>query len=292
VRYLRARQWDFAKAEAMLRATLDWRLSFKPHALTWADVEREAATGKLFVSPHPDIDGRPVVIMRPRHENSRDREGQLRLLVYVLEVASRRADAAVMAAATTSGNANNAPFSSSDSTAPVFPSQAASSALPDGKMCWLVDFERYGLSNAPPIRTALATMEILQNHYPERLGKSICWRAPSLFSVTWKAVGPLVDPVTRQKIAFVEDAAAVGRHFDPEHVEECCGGLKKGELFEREKYGEAMRREEEEREKERLRGEAAYPGGFLPSGSSDASAASLVALAGAAARSGSLGGAM
>lgn len=265
VRYLRARQWDLAKAEAMLRATLKWRLDFRPHDLTWRDVEREACTGKLFVSPHPDIDGRPVVVMRPRHENSRDRDGQLRLLVYVLEVGSRRADAAVSAAAAAAASS---------------PSPSSSSHLPDGKICILIDFERYGLSNAPPIRTALATLEILQSHYPERLGKSICWRAPALFSVTWRAVGPLVDPVTRQKIAFVDDAASVEEHFDPEHVEECCGGRRKGELFEKEAYAAAMQREEGEREAARAKADRAYPGGFLPSGSSDASAASLVALAG------------
>ena len=42
------------------------RLETRPHAITWEQVEREAATGKTFVSPFPDRERRPVVMMRPR----------------------------------------------------------------------------------------------------------------------------------------------------------------------------------------------------------------------------------
>jgi hypothetical protein len=42
------------------------RLEYGPHSISWGDVEAEALTGKTFVSPFPDREGRPVVIMRPR----------------------------------------------------------------------------------------------------------------------------------------------------------------------------------------------------------------------------------
>jgi hypothetical protein len=286
VRYLRARQWDLTKASSMLKGTLEWRLSYRPHALRWADVEGEAATGKLFVSPHPDREGRPVVVMRPRHENTRDRDGQLRLLVYVLETASRRADAAIAAAAAAAATTADA-----TTTTPA-PTTSAPPA-PDGKMAWLVDFEKYSLANAPPLRTALATMDILQNHYPERLGTSVCWRAPSLFSMTWRVVGPLVDPVTRSKIAFVEKEEGIEAHFDRRKVESCVGGLLEVPLFERGAYGAAMVAaeaarglggEEEEGEGGVGGGGVGGGGGALgrrQEGGSDASAASLVALAAA-----------
>lgn len=261
VRYLRARQWDLAKARLMLRATLAWRASYRPDLVSWADVCGEAETGKLFVSPHRDLEGRPVIVMRPRHENSRDRDAQLKLLVYVLEVASRRADERLLGGGGVSGNGGNSNSSIVDAG--------------EAKATILVDFEGYSLSNAPPIRTALATMDILQNHYPERLGRAVCWRAPALFSVTWRAVAPLVDPVTKAKIAFVEDAQAITAHFDQEHVEVCCGG-KAAPLFEKGAYGEAMAREDAQRAAD-VAAAVEAPGCQLSG--SDASAASLVTLA-------------
>ncbi len=39
-------------------------------------------------------------------------------------------------------------------------------------------------------QVASATLHILQSHYPERLGRAVCFRAPALFSLTWKARAP------------------------------------------------------------------------------------------------------
>jgi hypothetical protein len=42
------------------------RVEAQPHLITWSMVAEEAASGKNFVSPYPDREGRPVVTMRPR----------------------------------------------------------------------------------------------------------------------------------------------------------------------------------------------------------------------------------
>jgi polyribonucleotide 5'-hydroxyl-kinase len=55
-----------------------------------------------------------------------------------------------------------------------------------GKLAWLVDFKGYGMRNAPSLRVSLATLSILQSHYPERLGLALCYHPPRLFSFTWK----------------------------------------------------------------------------------------------------------
>ncbi len=73
-----------------------------------------------------------------------------------------------------------------------------------GKMAWILDFGGYSYSNAPPIKVSVHSNHILQNHFPERLGLAICYHSPTLFSLTWKAVSPFIDSVTKQKIIFVD----------------------------------------------------------------------------------------
>lgn len=71
------------------------RRTYKPHEIRWQDIEKEA-TGKQFVMPCTDRHGRTLVIMRPRNERSSDPDGQIRFLVYTLELACKRADASGM----------------------------------------------------------------------------------------------------------------------------------------------------------------------------------------------------
>lgn len=54
----------------------------------------------------------------------------------------------------------------------------------DGKMTWLLDLEGYSRKNSPPIRMALQTLHILQNHFPERLGLAVCYQTPLVFECT------------------------------------------------------------------------------------------------------------
>lgn len=94
LRYLRARSWNVHKATRMLLETLKWRASYQPDDLTWDDLESEAARGKVFVLDHKDREGRPVVFMRPRKEiYGGDNELRVKWVVYVMETASRVADA-------------------------------------------------------------------------------------------------------------------------------------------------------------------------------------------------------
>eukprot|EP00882_Tetradesmus_deserticola_P003067 GHRQ01003256.1.p1 GENE.GHRQ01003256.1~~GHRQ01003256.1.p1 ORF type:complete len:298 (+),score=113.14 GHRQ01003256.1:180-1073(+) len=213
VRYLRARSWDLSRAHKMMVGTLHWRLETRPQEIVWAQVEQEAETGKTFVSPYPDKEGRPVVVMRPRNQNTRDEKEQVMFLIYCLEHASRLADEQRV-----------------------------------GKMTWLLDFVGYSIRNAPAVRTSLTVLNTLQNHYPERLGQAVCYHAPSLFSMTWKAVCPFIDAVTKKKIAFVvkgpQEEPEMSSRFHLEHVESCMGGRYPGLLFQLDDYRQRMQVED------------------------------------------------
>ncbi|KAF6254282.1 CRAL-TRIO domain-containing protein [Scenedesmus sp. NREL 46B-D3] len=115
-------------------------------------------------------------------------------------------------------------------------------------MTWLLDFVGYSMRNAPAIRTSLAVLHTLQNHYPERLGQAVCYYAPTLFSMTWKAVCPFIDAVTKNKITFVEkgpqEEPEMSARFHMEHIEACMGGRHQGLLFQLDDYRQRMQVED------------------------------------------------
>jgi len=74
-RYLRARKFNVDKAAHMLKGTLAWRKSFRPHEIDPASVAFESSTGKVYPNGH-DRAGRPILILCPGRENSKDGAAQ------------------------------------------------------------------------------------------------------------------------------------------------------------------------------------------------------------------------
>ncbi|KAH9329169.1 hypothetical protein KI387_001277, partial [Taxus chinensis] len=55
------------------------------------------------------------------------------------------------------------------------------------------------------IRGALAVLEILQDYYPERLGKLYLIHLPYIFWAAWNIVYPFIDKRTRQKVLMIDN---------------------------------------------------------------------------------------
>jgi len=94
---------------------------------------------------------------------------------------------------------------------------------------WIIDYKDYSMKNAPPMSTAMETLNLLSNHYPERLGAAFLIEPPFLFILMWKAVSPFVPPATHKKIHFVtgkeqERTKYLLQHFDVDQLETDYGG--------------------------------------------------------------------
>jgi len=167
-RYLRARKWNLEKAFHMIRDTLKWRKDFGVVELMMGDlsaIEKESATGKMYIHGK-DLTGRPIMYMKPRLQNTKDADTQIRHLVYTLERCVAETGSGVE------------------------------------KLVLVIDFKGYSIMNAPSFSQQRQTLSILQDHYPERLGLALCFDAPSLFWGAYKLISPFIDPVTAAKIQF------------------------------------------------------------------------------------------
>ncbi|XP_060173462.1 uncharacterized protein LOC132604129 isoform X1 [Lycium barbarum] len=192
-RYLEARNWNVDKSKKMLEDSLKWRSSFKPEEIRWHEVAVEGETGKAFRANFRDRDGRTVLILRPGMQNTTLLDNQMRHLVYLIENAILN--------------------------------------LPQGQeqMSWLIDFTGWSLTNNVPIKSARETVNILQNHYPERLAIAFLYNPPRIFEAFWKIVKYFLDPKTMQKVKFVytknKDSVELMRsYFDMDNLPTEFGG--------------------------------------------------------------------
>lgn len=184
LRYLRARKFNTDKAAALASATLRWREVNDVHKLLPArnsqkltTLRSEGESGKMFVLPIVDKSGRAVIVMRPGLENSSDVTGNLLFLQYTLERASRLCNSVCGGT---------------------------------GKFVVIIDFAegQFSLRRAPSLSTSKATLHMIQDHYPERLGKAVLFDAPSFFFPVFRALKPFIDSVTYAKIHFASRASA------------------------------------------------------------------------------------
>ncbi|XP_010539916.1 PREDICTED: random slug protein 5 [Tarenaya hassleriana] len=192
-RYLEARNWNVGKAKKMLEETLKWRSAFKPEEIRWDEVADEGETGKVYRAGFHDRHGRTVLILRPALQNTKSLDNQMKHLVYLIENAILN--------------------------------------LPEDQeqMSWLIDFTGWTLSTNVPIKSARETINILQNHYPERLAIAFLYNPPRIFEAFWKIVKFLLDAKTFQKVKFVypknqESVELMSTYFDEVNLPTEFGG--------------------------------------------------------------------
>jgi hypothetical protein len=136
LRYLRATKWILAQSITRLRTTVIWRREFGTEGLTAEYISDENEKGKQVILGF-DKEGRPCLYMLPQNQNTKPGIKQVQHLVYMLE---RSID--------------------------IHPPGQEGLVL-------LIDFRNTGAGGTPPMWIARQVLDILQNHYPERLGRSL-----------------------------------------------------------------------------------------------------------------------
>ncbi|KAH7911527.1 CRAL TRIO domain-containing protein [Hygrophoropsis aurantiaca] len=164
LRYLRATKWDSNEAIKRLEGTLKWRRDFGLYDVVTPElVEPEAVTGKEFLFGY-DTRGRPAQYMCPSKQNTEEGPRQIQYTVWMLERAVDMMGPGVETLALMINYADKA--------------------------------------KNPSLGTARTVLNILQTHYPERLGLALILNVPWMLQAFYKLITPFIDPVTRAKMRF------------------------------------------------------------------------------------------
>ncbi|XP_022980820.1 patellin-4-like isoform X2 [Cucurbita maxima] len=162
-RFLRARDLDIEKASAMFLKYLSWRRSAIPGGfISVSELSTNLAHNKLFMQG-VDKKGRPIVVGFGNRHKQGNLEEFIRFVIFFLEKVCSR--------------------------------------IPRGqeKFVCIGDLQGWGYSNSD-IRGYRAALSILQDCYPERLGKLYLVHVPYIFMTAWKMVYPFIDKKTKNKL--------------------------------------------------------------------------------------------
>ncbi|KAM6490528.1 CRAL-TRIO domain containing protein [Amanita muscaria] len=178
LRFLRASEWDSLKTIQRLERTLKWRRDFGIYDLISAKhVEPEAEKNEEIIFGY-DTEGRPGYHIVPSRLSAYEPTPQVQLTFWMLERCI-------------------------DLMGPGVES-----------LTMLVDFAD---SRIPSIAIARSLLSILQEHYPERLGKAYVNNLSFFVNTFIKLIWPFIDSYTRSKIKFDAEVINEG-YFKPEMI--------------------------------------------------------------------------
>lgn len=200
MRYLRATKWDVDKAIERLECTLKWRREYGVYTFTPEHVEPESVTGKQVVFGY-DSFNRPAWYMYPSRQNTEASERQIHQVVWILE---RITD--LMGPGTET-------------------------------LALMIDYGDKGKN--PNFSISLKVLNILQEHYPERLGRSFVTNVPFLINAFFKMINPFIDPITREKLKFNPNLVKDGFFESEMLIKRSWGGTRTVEYV-HEKYWPAL----------------------------------------------------
>ncbi|KAI7844799.1 hypothetical protein COHA_001679 [Chlorella ohadii] len=173
-RYLRATGGDQKHAAKRIHDTLEWRRAEQPEHIVCTACRANHKSHYMQVVGH-DLTGRPLIYSCIGLATNRDVEDNRKHMISTFEQAIR-----------------------------LMPDPAACppGSRPVESWCWVMDFHGFSIRDCDP-RLAKIFLNLSAAHYPERLGTFFIVSAPTVFNTLWRAISHFIDPVTKQKIHFV-----------------------------------------------------------------------------------------
>uniref|UniRef100_A0A336LKE0 CSON007951 protein n=1 Tax=Culicoides sonorensis TaxID=179676 RepID=A0A336LKE0_CULSO len=182
LRFLRARDFSIDKSAAMLLDSLKWREQHRvDHLLD--EYRMPSVLTKHFPGGwHEfDKDGRPLYILRLGHMDvkgllkSIGEDGLLKLTLHICEEGLRKMQ-----------------------------EQTNRQEKPIWSWCLLVDLEGLSMRHLwrPGVKALLRIIEVVEQNYPETMGRVLIVRAPRVFPILWTIVSAFIHENTRQKFLF------------------------------------------------------------------------------------------
>ncbi|TVY37158.1 CRAL-TRIO domain-containing protein, partial [Lachnellula subtilissima] len=180
LRYLRATKWHTADAAKRILGTLTWRREYGVEDLTGDAMSPENETGKQLILGY-DIAARPCQYLNPGKQNTEPSPRQVQHLVFMLE----------------------------QSIQLMVPGQET--------LALLINFKssKSRSNTAPGIGQGREVLNILQTHYPERLGRALIINVPWVVWGFFKLITPFIDPLTKEKLKFNDN---MRNHVPPQQL--------------------------------------------------------------------------
>ncbi|KAJ1704024.1 hypothetical protein LUZ63_003803 [Rhynchospora breviuscula] len=169
-RFLRARDLDIEKGSSLFLKYLKWRRQTVPNGfISESEIQNDLSQRKVFMQGFDKVRRPILVCFLAKHDYSkRHMEEFKRFVTYGLDKACAR--------------------------------------MPSGqeKFICIADLKGWTYGHCD-IRAYIASLETMQNYYPERLGKALLINVPGIFMKAWKIIYPFIDKNTKEKFIFVDN---------------------------------------------------------------------------------------
>ncbi|XP_007900153.1 CRAL-TRIO domain-containing protein C589.09, mitochondrial [Callorhinchus milii] len=172
------------KALTAILSYLKWRKEFGVDFITAdsPEIKVEMKSGKAVLLEERDLMSRPIIMVRARMHNPKERNLQnlTRFIVYLLESASKKCN---------------------DDMCDNF--------------CILFDMKDFSM-NTMDYQFVKNLIWLLSNYYPERLGVWLIVNPPVLFTGCWIIIRGWLDETTAKKVVFVNKPEQLTEYIHPE----------------------------------------------------------------------------